>query len=67
MTPLEGKMDPKFNDMVANTATIIAGDNARIEKTEVILRWRVDPPPLLLWLAKTFETLNSINTPTMKI
>ena len=30
--------NPKFSDIVAKTATIIAGDNAKIEKTEVTLR-----------------------------
>ena len=43
------------------------GDNAKIEKTEVTLRWSDDPPLLALWLARTFETLNKINTPTIKM
>ena len=58
---------PKFNDIVAKTATIIAGDNAKIEKTKVIRRWSVDPPPLFLRLAKTLKTFSKINIPTTKI
>ena len=56
-----------IGDIVAKTATIIAGDNARIEKTEVILRWSVDPPLPALWFTNTFETLSKINIPTINI
>ena len=45
----------------------MAGDNAKIEKTEVILRCSVDPPPLFLRLANTLETFNKINIPTINI